>query len=251
MNQPAQRLPTNVQLFDRDAEVHVLQRRLPHWSQAGALCFITWRTHDSMPKAVVDDWNAERMRGLARLGIDPNDPNWRQRVTALMPHAEREDHGSPYASREGPLLPRVFLDQLSSRWHDALDACHGDCVLRRPELAKIVADSLSHFDDQRYALFDFVIMPNHIHLLASFANEDEMTDQCESWKHFTATRINRLLGRKSRFWQQDAFDHLVRTEEQFAYLRLYIADNPTKAKLRPGEFIHYSRSLAPETSRSA
>jgi hypothetical protein len=37
-------LPVN--LFDRDADVFVLERRLPHWSQPGAIAFVTWRTHD-------------------------------------------------------------------------------------------------------------------------------------------------------------------------------------------------------------
>ena len=83
------------------------------------------------------------------------------------------------------------------------------CALRQTELAKIVADSLRHFDGDRYALLDFVVMPNHVHLLATFPDKASMLEQCESWKHFTATRINRRLGTKGRFWQQDAFDHLV------------------------------------------
>jgi hypothetical protein len=34
-------------------------------------------------------------------------------------------------------------------------------------------------------------MPNHVHLLAAFANEEAMLSQCESWKHYTARAINR------------------------------------------------------------
>lgn len=83
-------------------------------------------------------------------------------------------------------------------------------------------------------------MPNHCHLLASFPDEHSMLDQCESWKHFTAREINRELKQRGRFWQQDAFDHLVRTEEQFRFLREYIAQNPTKAGLSRGEFLHWS-----------
>ena len=40
-------------LFDREGEVLIVERRLPHWSQAGAICFITWRTLDSMPQPVL------------------------------------------------------------------------------------------------------------------------------------------------------------------------------------------------------
>lgn len=54
-------------------------------------------------------------------------------------------------------------------------------------------------------------------------------------------KINRLLGRKGRFWEKDAFDHLVRSPEEFERRRRYIAENPMAAGLRPGEFLHYCR----------
>jgi putative transposase len=92
-------------------------------------------------------------------------------------------------------------------------------------------------------LLDFVVMPNHVHLLAAFPDEAAMLEQCESWKHFTAARINRTLGQKGRFLQPDAFDHLVRSERQLAFLRRYIADNPKKAGLRVGQYVHYAKPL--------
>jgi hypothetical protein len=54
-------------------------------------------------------------------------------------------------------------------------------------------------------------MPNHAHLLTSFPGEKAMLKPCESWKLFTATQINRQLHDKVRFWQSDAFDHLLRS----------------------------------------
>ncbi|MBM3892271.1 MAG: hypothetical protein FJ388_24405, partial [Verrucomicrobia bacterium] len=141
-----------------------------------------------------------------------------------------------------PALVAEFHSTLSVRWQDLLDACHGECVLRRRELARIVSDSLLHFDGDRYEMLDFVVMPNHVHLLATFADEAAMLAQCESWKHFTAAQINRRVGGSGRFWQQDAFDHLVRHEAQFERLRQYIAENPSKAKLPGGEYVHYTQS---------
>jgi len=84
-------------------------------------------------------------------------------------------------------------------------------------------------------------MPNHVHLLAAFKNECQMLTQCEAWKHYQAVRINRAIGSSGRFWQQDSFDHLVRSVEQFEYFRRYIADNPRKASLSLGEFITFSK----------
>jgi type I restriction enzyme R subunit len=222
MNTP----PLAVSLFDPESAIWVVERRLPHWSQSGAITFITWRTEDSMPKEVLDQWFADRNRLLTSHGIDPTAPNWYAEVAKIDNAALRD-----------------ALHRLWNRWHDALDVGHGACALQQHEHAKIVADSLRYFDEQRYIMLDFVVMPNHVHLLASFPNERAMLAQCESWKHFTAVQINRSLGRKGRFWQQDAFDHLVRSEEQFWYLRDYIANNPVKAGLRPGEFLHYSKAL--------
>jgi len=213
-------------LFDRDTDVRIVQRRLPHWSQAGAACFITWRTQDSMPQAVLDEWYGDRGCWLQAHGIEPTDLHWRKDLERLNPEVVRE-----------------FLDAFWNRWHDALDTGHGACVLMRPEFAKLVAESLQCLDGKRYLMFDFVVMPNHVHLLASFPDQEAMLAQCESWKRFTATRIHRCLNQKGRFWQQDGFDHLVRSEGQFSRLRRYIAGNPAKAKLRRGEFLHYSRLL--------
>jgi putative transposase len=222
-----------LQAFDPREEFAVVQRRLPHWSQAGTVCFITLRTWDSMPVHVVENWLAERADWLRRHGIDPARPDWE---TLL---------------RE---LPRTiiheFADFVSDRWNEHLDALHGTCVLRQPQLASIVADSLRRFDGDRYILGDFVIMPNHVHTLAAFPDEATQLAQCESWKHFTAVEINRVLHRRGRFWQQDEFDHLVRSTEQFEYLCDYIAKNPSRARLRPGEYIHETLA-ARKASRGA
>ena len=78
---------------------------------------------------------------------------------------------------------------------------------------------------------DFIVMPNHVHLLAAFAAADAMKVQCDSWLHYTAFQINKATGKMGKFWQQEPFDHLVRSLEQYEYLRQYIADNPHKAGL--------------------
>jgi hypothetical protein len=39
------------------------------------------------------------------------------------------------------------------------------------------------------------------------------------------------------------FDHLVRSEEQFHYLRRYIARNPEKSGLRLDEVTHYTKEI--------
>lgn len=213
------------QFFDPQAEVQISSRNLPHREQAGATYFITFRTADSMPRKVMDGWLSERNAWLRMHGVNPDHENWRA-VLDRLPQAQQ----------------KTFHTTFTRRFHDLLDFCHGACVLKSPALARIVADSLRHFDGERYVLGDFVVMPNHVHLLAQFSNEGQLTKQCRSWKKFTAGKINEVLRRQGVFWQDESFDHLVRSAEQFAYLRNYITDNPSKAKLTDGQFYYYRRA---------
>ena len=63
-----------------------------------------------------------------------------------------------------------------------------------------------------------------------------MKGQCDSWLHYTAFQINKRSGQKGKFWQQEPFDHLVRSIRQYEYLRRYISENPAKARLEPGDY---------------
>jgi len=216
-----------LRFFDPREEYFVIERKsLPHWVQPGAVCFITWRTWDSMPAAVVSGWLEKRNAWLLQRGIDPASREWRSALRQLPPAEQRE-----------------FRKALSERWEGCLDECHGACLLRDPTLGRIVSDSLTHFDGVRYALTDFAVMPNHVHVLAVFPSAESVLPQVDSWKHYTAAAIHRALGRRGRFWEADGFDHLVRGAEEYAYLRTYIADNPRRAGLRAGEFVHYQSAL--------
>ncbi len=209
--------------FNPMKKVSVTQGHLPHWDQEGATYFITWRTVDSIPREVWLRWRAERDAWLEKHGIHPTAKDWRWHVEQLSDE-ERQDF-------------RRFSKELE----DELDACHGECVLRKPELAEIVAGALRFFDGERYELGDFVVMPNHVHLLVGGMARDAMLKQVESWKKWSAIKINEALGQRGRFWQDESFDHLVRSEASFGKFRQYIAENPVKAKLRKREFLAWRR----------
>ena len=208
--------------FDPEAGIGFSRRNLPHWFQSGACYFVTFRTADSLPAEVIARWSGERQKWLAANGIDADDPNWALAVARLPKPQQDEFH-------------RSFTDA----FHDLLDAGHGECVLRRSDSARVVADAFKHFDGQRYHLSDFVVMPSHVHLLFSLIGDTALADVCYSWKKFTATRINQLLRRRGHFWQGESFDHIVRSGEQFEYLRDYVAKNPAKAGLKAGDFVLY------------
>jgi hypothetical protein len=212
------------ELFDPDAGVRVTAGNLPHWYQSGVTYFITFRTEDSIPTALADEWRRRRGDWLRAHGIDPDLGDWAARLRALAQEQQHEFHAT---------FSREFLEYL--------DRGHGECVLKRPALAGVVASSLHHFDGRRYHLGDFVVMPNHVHLLVCLLGDTALAPLCYSWKKFTAGAIHRELGRTGRFWQEESFDHLVRTPEQLDYLRRYVADNPRKAGLGSGDYLYWRR----------
>lgn len=109
------------------------------------------------------------------------------------------------------------------------------------DLRTVVSNALRFFDGLHYELGDFVVMPNHVHLLVGGLARDAMLKQVESWKKWSAIQINEALSTKGRFWQDEHFDHLVRGAAAFAKFREYIADNPAKAGLKIEEYTLWRR----------
>jgi REP element-mobilizing transposase RayT len=113
----------------------------------------------------------------------------------------------------------------------SLDQGLGHCYMRDHRVAKIVAEALKHFDDQRYRLLCWCVMPNHVHALLRPAEENKLESILHSWKSYSALQANRLLKRTGEFWQRDYFDHLVRNEASLQKISRYIVQNPEKAGL--------------------
>ena len=208
------------ELFDPKAELSISEHFRPHWSQAGAIVFITFRSADSIPEEVLNRWEREKQNWM-RIHNCPIDRHWSEVL---------------------PTLDSPVRDQFKKEFNRCreafLDTCHGECVLRKPQLAKIVAETLLHFDGERNRMGDFIVMPNHIHLLAAFASEDALVAQSDSWLHYSARQINLALEQKGKFWQQEPFDHLVRSPQQYEYLRKYIRDNGLMAGLPQNEYLY-------------
>ena len=211
------------EFFDCDAEYEQWDRTRPHRHQPAAICFLTMRLNDSIPKSVILRWHREKVDYLRRLGVSI-DRDWKAGYEELT--MEQQAH---------------FNRQFSQQRETTLDECFGACELARPQARREVAKTLEHFHRQRYWMGDYVIMPNHIHCLVAFWDNDAAKTQPGSWMRFSARQINQLLGRTGAFWFPEPFDHLVRSSRQLEYLRQYIADNPKKAKLKPESF-SYRRS---------
>ena len=179
----------------------------------------------------------------ARAGVAPASPNHRTHL----PHVEAGEVPQHICFRLADSLPREIRRQLmerSGQWrvvpageawrrdvHVALDASHGVCWLRRPNIAALVRDAFLHFHEERYLLHEWVIMPNHVHALLTPLVGTPLSSIVHSWKSHTARRINAALGHKGRVWARDYFDRMIRNDDHFAKTAEYIRANPVNAGL--------------------
>ncbi len=99
--------------------------------------------------------------------------------------------------------------------------------LSAPE-RELVAAELRHRKGQRYEIFAYVVMNDHVHVLIRPVAEQALEKIVHSWKSFTAHRLQRLHGRRGRVWQDEYFDRVVRDENEFNQKFDYIVGNPWK-----------------------
>ncbi|MGB9456895.1 MAG: transposase [Bryobacteraceae bacterium] len=109
-----------------------------------------------------------------------------------------------------------------------LDAARsGPLFLKQEPVAQLVVGSIRHCAEQLryYDLHAFVVMANHVHLLA--LPRINPSRFLQTVKGYTAREANRLLGRIGQpFWQAESYDHWVRDEREWDRIKAYIENNP-------------------------
>lgn len=87
----------------------------------------------------------------------------------------------------------------------------------------------------------FVVMPDHIHFLASPNVEAESLSKfMQSWKQWTSKQIASNLRLSPPIWQKGFFDHLIRCNAKRSEAWEYIRQNPVTAKIceKPEEYLY-------------
>ena len=111
-----------------------------------------------------------------------------------------------------------------------LDRGLGACPLREPRMAQLVQENLWFHDGKSYRLLAWVVMPNHLHILAEMWKP--LGEVLKNWKSYTASEANKILGQVGEtFWQADYFDRYIRDQEHYRMVVRYIENNPVKAGL--------------------
>jgi putative transposase len=206
--------PPGFQGLREDLPLDVYLRHMPHWRQPGATYFVTSRLGDSLPQAKLQELAAIRRE-------------WDQQ------------HPPPHSSAALQKLAKS-LATYTETW---LDQGAGNCELRIESLRNHLVTALHHFDDDRYELGAFVIMPNHIHAIVRplHWSEQPLEAILKSWKQFSSRRIHREIGAEGALWQEESYDRIIRDEEHLYRCLQYIGDNPRKANLLPDNYVRWVR----------
>ena len=81
-----------------------------------------------------------------------------------------------------------------------------------------------------YQLRAWVLMSNHVHIL--IYPESKLSRITKAVKNFSARQANTILGRTGQpFWQDESYDHWVRSSEELERIVRYIEENPVAAGL--------------------
>ncbi|MFI5385309.1 MAG: REP-associated tyrosine transposase [Fimbriimonadales bacterium] len=164
---------------------------LPHRDDLELTQFVTFRLYDSVPQELLDAWKQD-LRHL--------------------PRDEREN-------------------RMRSTILKYIDCGAGQCFLRDDRIAQLVQDALLFFHEERYELLEWVIMPNHVHLLVDLHEDFALEDVVHSWKSFASKEANKILQRSGDFWYREYYDRWIRNEAHYNRVVDYIAFNPVKARL--------------------
>lgn len=190
--------------LDPDKPIRTYQRHLPHWRQEGATYFVTFRQHDALPQ--------EQLDFLKRLRDE-----WKRTHPPPRSEQEWEEH----------------IREIVRRTEAWLDEGYGSCCFREARHAEQLVEALLHFQNERYFVSCYVVMPNHCHAILRPLAGRELEDILKGMKGVVAQRVNSATGSKGSIWQEESHDRIIRDDEHLWRCIQYIGRNPRLAGLTP------------------
>ena len=187
---------------DPDRPLVRRRRRLPHWRQAGATYFVTFRLADALPQ--------EKRRMLLWYRR-----NWLRRHARMRRERVWEALASMLAYAEDNIL----------------DDGYGACYFRTRRWCDELRHMLHRFQGKRYRISCWAIMPNHCHLIMRPFDGYDLEDLVGAVKGAMARKLNVALGTSGALWQQEFYDRMIRDGAHLWRAIQYIGRNPIKAGL--------------------
>ncbi len=183
---------------------------LPHWELESVIYHVCFRLADAVPVTVQKEWLSER-----------------NQIAAVCAKEQRK-----LTEEEKQRLNYLYSEKIEK----FLDTGHGSCLLRKNEIADLVNNSLKYNNNIKYSLHAWCIMPNHVHVMFQALEHHTLSEIIKEWKSVTAHAINKLLNQKGQLWQQDYYNHIIRTEEEYCNQINYVWNNPEKAGFQAWEW---------------
>jgi len=105
-----------------------------------------------------------------------------------------------------------------------------------PEARDLLLQHCLYDHGKRYELHAAVVMPDHVHLLLTPLRDEEgwpyaLPSILKLLKGTSARSINRLLGSCGPVWQEESFDHALRSQESLEQKLEYLRQNPVRRGL--------------------
>ena len=143
-----------------------------------------FRLADSIPAEVLESWGKEKIEWLTEKGVKAK---------------------SPISPENVPTELRYLFDRTFNRKLNAyLDGFHGSCILRKPVARPPLLKALESVDS---LIGDLVIMPNHVHILITPAENETLQKALKRIKGASARGINLALGQNGKVWKKHSYDH--------------------------------------------
>jgi len=115
----------------------------------------------------------------------------------------------------------------------ATTKCHQSrAIFQIPEVAQTLVHALFNYRDQdAYLLHEFVVMPDHLHLLLTPGKTTSLEKANSMIKGGSSHRIHKERGHKMEIWQEGFHDWTIRDANDSRAKAEYIRMNPVRAKL--------------------
>lgn len=108
----------------------------------------------------------------------------------------------------------------------------GRVVFQIPEAAEILVQTLLHYRDRGdYLLHEFVVMPDHLHLLLTPGAKTSLEKTIQLIKGGSSHRIHAAREGRTQIWQVGFHDWTIRDESDWRAKAQYIWMNPVRAGL--------------------
>lgn len=95
--------------------------------------------------------------------------------------------------------------------------------------ARLLIDTLYHYRGTAYLLHEFVIMPDHFHVLMT--PKTSLEKAAQFIKGGFSYRAKKELGSNMEVWQKGFSDHRIRDASDYRIHRVYVQENPVRKNL--------------------